>query len=100
MPDAGAFSTLQSDITIIKADTTELLLQSLRQLGLAQENFFLDGQAGGAPSFDLNGNLTSARMRIYSVAASVGTDSDVLATYFINATFTPSGIVSYKAVKQ
>lgn len=51
-----------------------------RILGLSQENVFIDN-----PVYDSDDNLVSARLRIYSVASSVGTDNDVLATYTITA---------------
>ena len=55
----------------------------LRTLGLAQENQHIDNV-----TTDIYGRMTSARMRTYSAAGSVGTDSDVLATYTITATYT------------
>lgn len=64
-----------------------------RILGLVQENQFIDNQVYTARK------LTSARIRIYSVAGSVGTDSDVLATYTVTATYTGSELDSYKVVK-
>lgn len=65
-----------------------------RVLGLVQENMYLDNTVYSGE------NLTSARLRIYSVAGSVGTDSDVLATYALTAVFGVSGtITSYKFVK-
>jgi hypothetical protein len=51
-----------------------------RLLGLMHENITID-----EPEYDAHGNLTGARVRIYSNAGSVGTDSDVLATYAITA---------------
>lgn len=64
-----------------------------RILGLVQENQFIDNQVYTA------GKLTSARLRIYSVAGSVGTDSDVLATYTITATYSGNNLDTYKMVK-
>ena len=55
----------------------------LRTLGLAQENQHIDNV-----TTDISGRMTSARMRTYSAAGSVGTASDVLATYTITATYT------------
>ena len=55
----------------------------LRTLGLAQENQHIDNV-----TTDIYGRMTSARMRTYSAAGSVGTASDVLATYTITATYT------------
>jgi len=55
----------------------------LSTLGLAQENQHIDNV-----TTDIYGRMTSARMRTYSAAGSVGTASDVLATYTITATYT------------
>jgi hypothetical protein len=55
----------------------------LRVLGLSQENQYIDNVV-----IDTRNRMTSARLRTYSVAASVGTTSDVLATYTITATYT------------
>ena len=65
-----------------------------RILGLTQENFCLDTQVY------VNGQLTSARMRIYSDGASVGTVSNVIATYTITATYSLNVLTEYKVVKQ
>jgi hypothetical protein len=44
--------------------------------------------------------MTSARLRTYSVAGSVGTDNDVLASYTVTATYDASGnMVTFKVVK-
>ncbi len=52
-----------------------------RALGLMHENIYID-----QPTYDGDGNLVSARVRIYSVAGSVGTLNDVLAAYQISST--------------
>lgn len=57
-----------------------------RLLGLSHENTSIDQTV-----FDQYGNLESARLRIYSDAASVGTDSNVIAEYEINANTTDIG---------
>jgi hypothetical protein len=69
-----------------------------RALGLMQENYYLD-QTSYA---DYNGAklLTSGRIRTYSEAGSVGTDSDVLATYLVAATWTGDELDTYEVVKQ
>jgi hypothetical protein len=61
-----------------------------RALGLLGENQFIDQVVA-----DDQGRMTAGRLRLYSVAASVGTDSDVLATYAIEATY--SGDATYAA---
>lgn len=90
-----------------KADVSALALESggkieaigddtKRILGLIHENIYIDN-----PSFDINNNLTSARLRIYSIAGSVGTDSNVLATYTITAVGNGTGkFTSWKMVKE
>jgi hypothetical protein len=68
-----------------------------RLLGLAQENYYLD-----QTSYDTyNGIklLTSGRMRVYSQAGSVGTGSDVIATYTITATWNNDELQTYQVVK-
>ena len=51
-----------------------------RLLGLTHENIFIDN-----PTYDGDGNMTSARVRIYSNPSSVGTGSDVIGTYQVSA---------------
>jgi hypothetical protein len=66
-----------------------------RILALVHENIYIDNT-----EFDRDGNMYSARLRIYSNSASVGTTSDVLATYTITAETTGIGKFSYwKQVK-
>lgn len=73
--------------------TFGLALQSA--LGLNKENQYMD-----QTQFDINHNLTSARIRIYSDASSVGTDSNVIATYTVTATYdTASHLDTYKVEK-
>lgn len=81
-------------LTEILEDTgTTLDAMIERILGLDQENFYIDSTAfTGA-------NMTSCRIRIYSVAGSVGTASDVIATYNITVTYAGDNLASYKVVK-
>ena len=51
-----------------------------RTIGLLHENIYIDN-----PIYDGDGNLTSARTRIYSNSGSVGTLNDVIGTYEITA---------------
>lgn len=67
----------------LAADLSTVSANVLRTLGLAQENQHIDNV-----TTDIYGRMTSARMRTYSAAGSVGTASDVLATYTITATYT------------
>lgn len=66
-----------------------------RVLGLVHENTYLDQCV-----YDVRGNMTSGRIRIYSVAGSVGTVNDVLATYTVTSTYAANGnLTSFKVVK-
>ena len=66
-----------------------------RLLGLTHENIFIDN-----PVYDSDGNLTSARVRIYSNPASVGTASDVIGVYEITApSNAPGQFTSWKQVR-
>ena len=51
-----------------------------RIIGLVHENIYIDN-----PVYDGDNNLTSARVRIYSTPASVGTANNVIGTYTITA---------------
>lgn len=55
-------------------------------LGLVHQNILID-QTG----YDSHGNLSNARVRIYTKSASVGTNNDVLATYQITSVSTATG---------
>ena len=55
-------------------------------LGLVHENIYIDNT-----SYDSYGNMTSARVRIYSDASSVGTSSNVIGTYTITVATTALG---------
>lgn len=65
-----------------------------RLLGLTQENQFIDNT-----THDVKGNMLTGRLRVYSLAASVGTDSNVIATYNITATYIGTNLATYKMVK-
>jgi hypothetical protein len=67
---------------------------ALRLLGLTQENQYID-----QTSYNGAGHLTSARIRLYSNPSSVGTDSDVIATYTMTAVWSGDEMTSYKMVK-
>lgn len=91
--------------TLIKVDTTQIISDIsslatlvLRNLGLSQENYFMDQ----TQYVEYNGAslLTSARLRLYSVPASVGTVNNVMATYLVTSVWTNGRLTSYKVVKQ
>ena len=64
-----------------------------RALGVAGENQYVDNYVY------TDGKLTSSRLRIYSLAASVGTALNVTATYTITATYGTSGATTLSIVK-
>lgn len=64
-----------------------------RILGLTQENQHID------QTVYVENNLTSARLRLYSDAISVGTDLNVTDTYTITATYTIAGMQTYSMTK-
>jgi len=72
-------------------DNIEVLIG--RTLGMNQENFYIDNTVFSS------GNMTSCRIRIYSVAGSVGSASDVLATYTMTAGYSGDEMTTYKLVK-
>jgi hypothetical protein len=66
-----------------------------RALGLMHENIFID-----QPGYDINANLISARVRIYSDSASVGTANNIIGTYQITSDGTGRGqFANWKQVK-
>jgi len=102
----GALSTTQdtklmglpsvSDIesSTVIAKQSELI----RAVGLLQENHFLDNTVYTEYSSGQK-LLTSGRVRLYSNSSSVGTDSDVIGTYNITATWEDNKLLTYKVVK-
>lgn len=64
-----------------------------RLLGLDHENQFIDQTI-----YDGNDNLTSARLRIYSTPADVGTGTNVINTYTITSTYTGSTLDTFASV--
>jgi hypothetical protein len=76
-----------------QTSVTDMATALARILGLVQENYYLD-----QPVYT-SGKLTSARMRTYTVAASVGSSSDVLATYTVTATWSGDNLLTYKVAK-
>ena len=69
----------------------------VRTLGLTQENYLLyDTNYTTYSGIKL---LTSGKLRTYSVAGSVGTGNDIIATYQINSTWDKDELTQYKVVK-
>ena len=55
-------------------------------LGLVHQNILID-----ETGYDLHGNLSNARVRIYSDSVSVGTNNNIIATYEITSISTDTG---------
>jgi hypothetical protein len=106
---SGDIINLQTDITNIQSDITTINTNVLsvsasvlenqdylkRIIGLVHENIYIDN-----PVYDGDGNLTSARLRIYSAPGSVGTVNDVIGTYQITAPGDGAGrFTSWKQIK-
>ena len=78
------------DVVVDTAGMTEIYEVVRRTLGLVHHNMYIDN-----PTYDEFGNMISARVRIYSDAASVGTNSNVIETYLITADGTECGQFDY-----
>lgn len=93
--EIGGLPTLSEiENSAVLAKQAELL----RAVGLMQENHYLDQTV--YTTFNGVKLLTSGRIRTYTNAGSVGTASNVLATYLITATWSDDELQSYKVVKQ
>lgn len=73
-------SSLSTKILSVSASVLENQDYLKRIVGLVHENIFIDN-----PTFDSDGNMTSARLRIYSSPTDVGTSTNVIGTYNISA---------------
>jgi len=83
------------DILVYKSDFNLISDDLEKVLGLVHSNIYIDN-----PVYDGDGNLTGARIRIYSTSGSVGTNSDVIATYQITAPGDgPGRFTSWKQVE-
>jgi len=93
--DAGTNNSWAGYATLPAAAADEYDTVIARILGLVQENFYMDTVVEDASS-----RMTSARMRLYSAAGSVGTAANVIATYTITVTYTGDSEIptSYKVV--
>jgi len=94
----GSFDTKPVESNMIQIAgvaqaATDLDAMIKRILGMNQENFYIDNTVFAS------GNMTSCRIRIYSVAGSVGSASDVLATYTMTAGYSGDEMTTYKMVK-
>jgi hypothetical protein len=78
------------DIYVNEADLTSIYETVIRTLGLVHHNIYIDN-----PVYDDFGNMISGRVRIYSDAASVGTNNNVIETYLITSDGTECGKFTY-----
>ncbi len=78
------------DIYVDDTDLSGVYEIVRRTLGLVHHNMFIDEAI-----YDDFGNMTSARVRIYSDAASVGTNNNVIESYLITADAQACGQFSY-----
>lgn len=76
----------------------DLEIYAIRALGLMQENYYLDNNT--YTTYNDVKLLTGGRIRVYSNASSVGTASDVIGTYVIEADWTNDELNYYKVAKQ
>jgi len=80
-------TALEATSQLIKTKTDQMNftgtdIQAIINTDLMKENIFIDNI-----SYDINYQPISARKRIYSNPASVGTDNDVIATYTITSNY-------------
>ena len=86
---------VNTNVLAVSASLVDVSNDIKRLLGLVHENIFIDN-----PVYSGDGDLTSARLRIYSNPASVGTINDVIGTYTISApTSAPGQFTTWKQVR-
>ena len=73
-------------IQVFNNDFDTMTTLITRILGLVQENFFID-----QTNYDSNGNMTQSRIRIYNNASNVGSNTGVIATYNMLASYDSNG---------
>ncbi len=78
------------DVYVDTADLSSIYEIVRKTLGLVHHNMFIDNAI-----YDEHGNMTSARVRLYSDAASVGTNNNVIESYMITADGTACGQFSF-----
>ena len=81
------------DINVIQEYAKEMDL--LRVLGLSDENKKILNTV-----HDVDGNLTSALVKIYPSATDFENDTNVLATYEFNATYNTTGLMQTMGIKR
>ena len=78
------------DVKVDEGSQTQIYEAVIRTLGLVHHNIYIDN-----PTYDEHGNMISGRVRIYSDAASVGTNNNVIDTYLITSDGTECGQFTY-----
>ena len=78
------------DVEVHTGDISDIYNNVIKTLGLVHHNIYIDNA-----EYDDLRNMTAARVRIYSDAASVGTDSNVVETYRIEAESLDAGQFTY-----
>lgn len=78
------------DVYVDDTDISGIYEVVRKTLGLVHHNFYIDETV-----YDEHGNLISSRVRIYSDAASVGTDSNVIESYLITSDTEECGKFNY-----
>ena len=95
--DLAKMGEYDTTLSGIQAGLSNIETCMFRALGLMQENQYLD-QTNYITYRGVK-LLTSGRLRIYSVSGSVGTDSDIIATYNIISTWNGDELNTYKVTK-
>ncbi len=74
------------DVQVFNVDIDDVYDNVIETLGLVHRNIYIDQTV-----YDEFGNLQNARVRTYSDSASVGSDSNVIATYNITSSSSETG---------
>ena len=89
------FSWGKSDsIQVFNNDFDSISTVLTRILGLTQENYLVDNTI-----YDTEGNMTSSRIRIYDDSVSVGSGSNIMATYSVSASYIGNQMDKYSVTK-
>jgi len=90
------YTIVNYDTDDISSSLTDIGLNLQRTLGLTQENSYIDNT-----TYDVNGNLLTARIRIYTGSEYVGTTSEIIATYNSTSTYNASSqLLTYQVLKE
>lgn len=79
-------TNLDYKIDILNIKCNEISNDLKRVLGLVHENIFID-----LPNYDVDNNLISARLRIYSNSFDVGTINNIIGSYLIESDSSGTG---------